>query len=86
MARWQSPAYCSGLENRRRLIAVQGFESLPRRQTYGEKGEKRNIMGNSIFEIPLMEFHYDTNMSLPTHGIMSITNRCNLACPYCFHT
>ena len=43
-------------------------------------------MGNSIFEIPLMEFHYDTNMSLPTHGIMSITNRCNLACPYCFHT
>ena len=39
MARWQSPAYCSGLENRRRLIAVQGFESLPRRQIYGEKGE-----------------------------------------------
>lgn len=36
MARWQSPAYCSGLENRRRLIAVQGFESLPRRQVYGE--------------------------------------------------
>lgn len=22
---------------------------------------------------------------LPTHGIVSITNRCNLACPYCFH-
>ena len=32
MARWQSLAYYSGLENRRRLIAVQGFESLPRRQ------------------------------------------------------
>lgn len=31
MAGWQSPAYCNGLENRRRLIAVQGFESLPRR-------------------------------------------------------
>ncbi len=23
---------------------------------------------------------------LPTHGIVSITNRCNLACPYCFHS
>ena len=45
MARWQSPVYCNGLENRRRLIAVQGFESLPRRQIYGEKREKGEKYG-----------------------------------------
>jgi sulfatase maturation enzyme AslB (radical SAM superfamily) len=43
-------------------------------------------MSCSIFELPLAEFSYNTNMALPTHGIMSITNRCNLSCPYCFHT
>ena len=29
-------------------------------------------------------FFYNDKL-LPIHGILSITNRCNLACPYCFH-
>lgn len=34
-----------------------------------------------------IEFVYDNDLMIhPTSGIMSVTNRCNLQCPYCFHT
>lgn len=34
-----------------------------------------------------MQFIYNTElMTHPTHGILSLTNRCNLMCNYCFHT
>lgn len=40
----------------------------------------------NLLTLPIADFHYDEReMSLPTQGIISITNRCNLACPYCFH-
>ena len=71
MARWQSPAYCSSLENYRRLIAVQGFESLPRRQVYGEKGEN-------------MEFEYKAHYPYFCNVCLNLTDSCNLACKYCF--
>lgn len=39
----------------------------------------------SLFDLNLEPFNYNKNMSLPTYGIMSVTNRCQLECPYCFH-
>lgn len=39
----------------------------------------------SLKELIPEQFSYIENPT-PTHGIVSITNRCNLACPYCFHT
>ena len=72
MARWQSPAYCNGLENRRRLIAVQGFESLPRRQTYNKKGAI------------VLDFVYKEHFSYLTNICLNLTDACNFACKYCF--
>ena len=39
----------------------------------------------SLKELLPKEFPYISD-PLPTHGIVSITNRCNLSCPYCFHS
>ena len=40
MEGWQSLAYCSGLENRRGLIAPRGFESHTFRQINGRLAER----------------------------------------------
>ena len=33
----------------------------------------------------ITEYKYNDKL-LPIHGILSVTNRCNLSCPYCFHS
>ena len=44
MASWQSPAYCTCLENRRRWWAARGFKSYTRRQ--------RDVLIFTIFQRP----------------------------------
>jgi uncharacterized protein len=42
--------------------------------------------GNCRSKIPkkISEFQYQRSLSAPYNGIISLTNRCNLSCPYCF--
>lgn len=45
-----------------------------------------NSMPSLLELLPGTEYQYDAKiMSFPTTGIVSVTNRCNLACPYCFN-
>jgi len=44
-----------------------------------------NCNENNCSSLKELITNYKYNNLLPIHGILSVTNRCNLNCSYCFH-